>query len=60
MLITTKQAADRLNLKEQTLRDWRTRLDNPLPFVKIGRAVKYEPAEIDAYIARSRKVSTVE
>ncbi len=54
-LNTERQEAERLNLSERTLQAWRTRGDGP-PFVKLGRAVRYNPNETDSWLAtRARR-----
>ena len=50
MLLTTREAADRLRMKEQTLAVWRLRGQGPR-FAKIGAAVRYPEAEVDAFLA---------
>jgi predicted DNA-binding transcriptional regulator AlpA len=51
--ITEIEAAESLALSVATLRAWRHRGTGPR-FVKFGRAVRYLPADIDAFIAASR------
>lgn len=58
-LIDEREAAARLGLKVATLRRWRW-AGKPPRFVKIGSAVRYEPAEIAATIAAGRRTSTSE
>ena len=40
-LLTPRDVADRLGIKIQTLAAWRTSQRYPLPYVKIGRLVRY-------------------
>ena len=56
-LLNEFEAADRLGLSVKTLRRWRW-AGRPPNFVKIGRAVRYEPAVIENLIAAGRRVST--
>jgi predicted DNA-binding transcriptional regulator AlpA len=56
-LLNEYQAAAFLNLAVPTLRRWRWAGRGPR-FVKIGAAVRYEPAELEAYIAAGRRRST--
>ena len=50
-LLSTFQAADYLGVPRQTLAVWRTRHSRTGPaWVKIGRHVKYRPADLDAWI----------
>ncbi len=53
-LLGERDAAQYLQLKPATLAAWRCtkRVDGPR-YVKLGGAVRYPLAELDAYIARS-------
>jgi excisionase family DNA binding protein len=51
-LLTEDEAAAQIGCAVQTLRIWRVRKKN-LPYVKLGRMVRYQQADIDAYIAAS-------
>lgn len=55
-LLTRRQAADLLCIAEGTLAVWTSTNRYPLPYVKVGRAVRYRRSDIDAFIA-SRTVS---
>ena len=52
-LLTRAQAADYLQLTEQTLRKWAVRRTGPA-FLKVGRAVRYDPADLREFIAVNR------
>ncbi len=56
-LIAEREAARQLGLKVSTLRRWRWQ-GRELEFIKIGNAVRYEPAEIRRYIEARRRTST--
>lgn len=56
-LIDEHKAAALLSCSVKTLRRWRWS-GRELPFVKIGRCVRYDVADIDAYIAARRRQST--
>ena len=58
-LLNEFEAAERLGLSVKTLRRWRW-AGRPPAFVKIGRAVRYEPEVIEALIAAGRRVSTTD
>ena len=58
-LYTEVEAADYLNIAVATLRRWRWSGHGP-PFVKIGRCVRYEPADLDAHIQANKRRSTSE
>ncbi|MFO7877084.1 MAG: helix-turn-helix domain-containing protein [Desulfovermiculus sp.] len=55
--LDTKQAAQYLNLKKNTLEIWRLRGGGP-DFVKFGRAVRYRKQDLDAYVERNLVSST--
>lgn len=52
-LRTTDQTAAMLALKPQTLDLWRSKCPERLPFVRMGRAVRYRLSDIEAFIERS-------
>jgi excisionase family DNA binding protein len=59
-LLTTKEAARYLGVSEAFLERDRW-AGARIPFVKIGsRAVRYQHAELDAYIQQQRRCSTSE
>jgi excisionase family DNA binding protein len=58
-LLTREQAADYLCVAPQTLAVWamdKNRARRPLPFVKIGRMVRYRKADLDAFIQSNTSV----
>ena len=52
-LITSEHAALILCLKPATLSMMRWRGDKRLPWVKLGKSVRYKLSDIEAYIERS-------
>ena len=56
-LLNETEAAAVLNLAVPTLRRWRWSGHGPR-YAKIGRAVRYDPAELRAYIEQSMRCST--
>ena len=53
-LLDEKQAAERLTVSPGTLSVWRSTGRYNLPFVKVGRMVRYRMSDLDAWIdARS-------
>lgn len=51
-LLTPLQAAEFLNVKASTLESWRIRGGGPsLPYIKIGRAVRYRSGDLAALVA---------
>jgi excisionase family DNA binding protein len=62
-MLTTKEAAKRLGITEQTLRLWTQKKKVNLPYVKMGVAIRYRLSDIDDFINRSivnNEVSTKE
>lgn len=51
-LLTTKEVAERLGISEAALAIWRSTGRVRLPFVRIGRAVRYRPSDIEEWLAR--------
>ncbi len=56
-LLTETQVAGMLNLQVATLRRWRWMGQGPR-FIKIGAAVRYDPQELKAYLAKQVRSST--
>lgn len=50
-MLTPEQVSQRINVPTATLAVWRCTKRVVIPFVKIGRAVRYRPEDIDAFIA---------
>ncbi len=59
-LLTSKEAAERLGLKDQTLREWRVRGYGP-EFVRISRTrVRYRPDSLESFERAQSFRSTAE
>jgi predicted DNA-binding transcriptional regulator AlpA len=58
-LLTNDEAAEFIGISPRTLISWRSRQTYQIPYSKIGGLVRYDPADLDAWIA-SRKVGGVE
>lgn len=58
-LLTTEEAAEFLGVSAGTLAVWRCLARYRLPFVKIGRNVRYDEADLREWM-ESRKVHQVE
>lgn len=55
-LLDEKQAAEHLTVSPGTLSVWRSTGRYNLPFVKVGRMVRYRLSDLDAWLeARSRE-----
>ena len=50
-LVNEKRAAEILGVSAGTLSVWRCTRRYPLPFVKIGRCVKYKLTDLEDFIA---------
>jgi excisionase family DNA binding protein len=57
-LLTEQQATEYLQLADGTLSVWRSTRRHGLPFVKVGRCVRYRRADLAAWLA-ARTVSPV-
>lgn len=58
-LLNEHEAAEILQIKVSTLRSWRVK-GSPLPFRRIGRAIRYAPQDIAAFIDAGKATSTTE
>ncbi len=56
-LLREADAARRLGTSVRTLQKWRWNGKGPR-FVRLSRAVRYDPADLDAFIAVGRRMST--
>ncbi len=51
--LTGEEVATMTGLSPETLAQWRSQ-KRGIPYLKIGRAVRYDPAEVQAYLERCR------
>ena len=51
-LVSRVQAAEFLKIKPQTLAVWASTGRYDLPYVRVGRAVRYDLAALEAFISR--------
>jgi len=56
--LNTRQAAEFLGMQPQTLDAWRCRGCGPR-FVKLGRAVRYRRADLDAWVESRVRANTL-
>ncbi|MCU7836546.1 MAG: helix-turn-helix domain-containing protein [gamma proteobacterium symbiont of Taylorina sp.] len=49
-LLTPEQTANKLNISEGTLSVWRCTGRYNLPYIKVGRAVRYKESDIEFFI----------
>ena len=57
-LLNTQQAAEYLHLSPATLEVWRTTGRYSLPFLKLGRTVKYRRIDLDEWVQSREMTST--
>lgn len=55
-LLSTPEAADYIGARPHSLEIWRASVRYRIPFVRVGRLVKYRRADLDAWLA-SRTVN---
>jgi excisionase family DNA binding protein len=49
-LLCPEEVADRLDVSPQTLANWRRDPDYELPFVKVGRLVRYRESDLEDFL----------
>jgi excisionase family DNA binding protein len=59
LVLNELEAAARLGLSHRTLQMWRVRGIGPC-FLKVGRSVRYRPADVDAWLEAQVRASTSE
>ncbi len=59
-LLTTREAAEYLHLREQTLHLWRCVGRYDLPFVRIGRTVRYRREDLERFVSSKRETPNTE
>jgi excisionase family DNA binding protein len=52
-LLTPEEVSELTGLALDTLAQWRSQ-KRGIPYLKIGRAVRYDPVEVQAYLERCR------
>ncbi|MGA7181260.1 MAG: helix-turn-helix domain-containing protein [Thiobacillaceae bacterium] len=52
-LLTRRQAAEYLGVKEKTLAQWATAGRYGLPYIRVGRKAMYRQSDLDAFIERN-------
>lgn len=57
-MMTPDQAAEYLGMKKQTLATWRSLGRYDLPYVKVGRSIKYRKSDLDEFIESRLKQHT--
>jgi len=55
-LLTQSEVAEILNVQQSTLESWRTDARRgSLPYLKVGRLIRYRPEDLAAFIEASRR-----
>lgn len=57
--LTPQEAASLLQIEAQTLAAWACSGRYSLPFVRIGRAIRYRLSDLEAFIQSRRQTCTV-
>ncbi len=52
VLATPEEASALIKINAGTLQKWRSTGENNIPFVKIGRSVRYRVTDLKAYVER--------
>ena len=50
-LLDNKEAADYIGVKGSTLEVWRSTKRHCIPYLKVGRLVKYRQSDLDVWLA---------
>jgi hypothetical protein len=56
-LLSHFEAARLLNVKSQTLANWRSSRRVQIPYFKVGRAIRYAESDLLAFLDAQRRVS---
>lgn len=56
--LTTEQAAEVIGVEPQTLQAWRCLGRYDLPYLKVGRAVRYSRRDLEQWLAGRRTTAT--
>lgn len=57
-LLTDEQAASLLNIERQTLAVWRSSGRHSLPFVRVGRCIRYRRSDLEKWLDQRVVTST--
>lgn len=55
VLLSPEEAAIYLGIKKGTLDNWRSNRRVEIPYIKLGTNVRYEKADLDAFIAANKQ-----
>ena len=54
-LFTNKEAAEYLGIKENTLTIWRNSRKYDIPYIQVGRKIKYKKSDLDKFLNENIK-----
>lgn len=57
ILLSRREAAANLGVAEQTLAVWKCTKRHALPYIKIGKLIKYRKADLDQFISKNLQLS---
>jgi predicted DNA-binding transcriptional regulator AlpA len=55
-LLSPRDVSEILGVSEETLSVWRCNKTYDIPYIKVGRLVKYKQSDIDSFIESRRQV----
>lgn len=55
-LLNPREVSEILGVSEETLSVWRCNKTYDIPYIKVGRLVKYKQCDIDSFIESRRQV----
>jgi excisionase family DNA binding protein len=50
-LLTEDETADYINVKKETLTTWRCTQRYALPYIRVGRAIRYRISDVEKFLA---------
>ena len=54
-LMNSREAAELLGVRPDTLSVWRCTKAVQIPYIKVGKLVKYRPQDLEAYLEQQRR-----
>lgn len=58
MLLNTNEAAEFLGIKRNTLEIWRMNSRVKIPYIKVGRLIKYRLSDLEEFLNKNSQFST--
>lgn len=56
--LSTEETATYLGVSINTLASWRCRGQNDIPYLKIGRRVRYRISDLDEFVSKNLRIKT--